>query len=208
MKVSFWILLGVFVFLGCFVFFNIKVNIVIKTEKNINEQLINSVRSGDLDSVKVCLKNGGNINYRDKFKSTPLFYAVTNGNLSIANFLLNNKAEVNLLYKNDYNLLHVAVEYYNTFHFSTDFIELLLNAGVQINQQDKYGNTPLWHACINYLKHIDAVKILVKSGADFDIKNKYGSSVYSFAKENNFKDLILLLDAQRESSVKTHKPGQ
>ena len=53
-------------------------------------------------------------------------------------------------------------------------LELLLDAGLDINEPGNVGNTAL-HYAIKY-QHDDAVDLLVKRGAGTDIKNEFGEA--------------------------------
>src|SRR5205814_10424975 len=61
-------------------------------------------------------------------------------------------------------------------------ISLLIEKGLNINEQNELGNTPLFTAiywAINFKKEnsVETVKFLISKGADVNIKNKMGSSV-------------------------------
>ena len=83
--------------------------------------------------------------------STPLHNAANNGHLSVVEYLVNQKADINA--KDEYNStpLHSAAQ---NGHLSV--VEYLVNQKADINAQDRLGETPLGKAresnVIEYLK--------------------------------------------------------
>ena len=75
-----------------------------------------------------------------------------------------------------------------------NIIDSLIQSGVNINGTDKFGNTPLWYACIYYATNTNSIKLLLEKGANMDIVNKYGLSVHTAAKQNDRQELISILD--------------
>jgi len=59
---------------------------------------------------------------------------------------------------------------------------------VNINKENKYGETPLFYACNS--GKIDLVEYLVKHGADINKRNKYGNTPLFNACESGNKDLV------------------
>lgn len=56
-------------------------------------------------------------------------------------------------------------------------VELLLDAGLDINEPGDMGNTPL-HYAVKY-QHSDIADLLIKRGAGTDIKNEFGETSQS-----------------------------
>jgi len=63
---------------------------------------------GDLDLVKLCIKNGGDANQPNEEGLTPLHSAACNGHAKIVNFLLENGANVNVVDDDLWTPLHGA----------------------------------------------------------------------------------------------------
>lgn len=105
------------------------------------ESLHQAVYADDIELVKTQLQNGADINqlglsfYRS---GSPLHVAVRNGNLDIAQFLIEQGAAVDVRGKNDYTPLHNAA-----WNGNMDMVKLLLNAGADITARNYRGDTPL-----------------------------------------------------------------
>ncbi len=67
-------------------------------------------------------------------------------------------------------------------------IQALINAGIDVNQQDKEGNTVLMGAA-GY-RRTAIVRLLLNNGADVMIKNKKEKTVYDLAKNEDIKRMI------------------
>ena len=62
-----------------------------------------------------------------------------------------------------------------------DVVEVLLEAGADINNQNGSGETPL-HAAV-YCKNIKFAETLIKAGADMTIKNNEGETAWDYAQK-------------------------
>ena len=67
---------------------------------------------------------------------------------------------------------------YNT----AEAVEILINAGANLNSQDIYGNTALIYAAS--FNTDDVVKVLIDGGSDIEIKNIAGYKALDYAKQN------------------------
>lgn len=80
---------------------------------------------------------------------------------------------------NGFTLLHVAASW------CTDekVVQALLDKGANVNVQDGYGKTPLYHAKV--LSKTKTMKALLKAGADPDIKDFLDKTPRDLAKDEN-----------------------
>ena len=64
-----------------------------------------------------------------------------------------------------------------------EVIGTLINNGVDVNEMDDDGYTPLWHAVINDTNPdmTDLIALLSKAGADVNVKNKYGEPMLVYS---------------------------
>ena len=102
------------------------------------EDLVASVRGGDLDSVRQLLEQGSDGNTADsQFGVTPLAWAALHGNLAVAELLLNSGADVNARNQDGTTALHSAV-----FLGRPSMAALLIERGADVNARNQRGETP------------------------------------------------------------------
>jgi ankyrin repeat protein len=75
-------------------------------------------------------------------------------------------------------------------------VQLLVDAGAEVNIQDKDGLSPLMVA--SYEGHVDVVRALLAKGARHDATNRNGHTPLHFAYANNKPQVIELLLQVRE----------
>ena len=136
-------------------------------------------REGNLEIVKFLLENGSNNNKTNRYSTIyPIFDAITSNNektlFSILKLLIDNGADVNNSDSFGNTLLHYAVDRENK-----DLIELLINAGCDINKTFRHDrDTPLHYAC--FQKNEKLISTLIQNGADRDIINIYNKTPESY----------------------------
>lgn len=75
-----------------------------------------------------------------------------------------------------------------------DMVKLLLDYGADINYQDIYGETPLMWAVTKEPKALDIIKLLIKRGANKDLKNyRYKYTALKLAKYFRRRTIIKYL---------------
>src|SRR5262245_48464482 len=95
------------------------------TEENLNEQLLEAARTGNLQRVQELLNKGADIQTKNKYGTTPLFFAAAKGHLEVARFLLEKGADPN---QKDTFYGSTAIEWAaQEGHF--DVVKLLLQKG-------------------------------------------------------------------------------
>ena len=133
---------------------------------------------------------------------TALHYACFAGNLEIVKYMMNKSEEflLNGLTKNGENALHLA-----SGNGHVDIVKLILKhpeMGLDINQKDFGGNTPLHVAC--YSLNYDLVQFLLshaeKQYIDVLAVNNYGETILHAALKNDgcLKMVRLLLDYAKQ----------
>ncbi|KAJ3982164.1 ankyrin repeat-containing domain protein, partial [Lentinula detonsa] len=105
---------------------------------------------------------------------TPLHWAASSGDLEIARYLIDQKAEINAKDKANQTPLHRAAT-----TGSVGFIRLLLDSSTsttktRLNTQDRVGNTPL-HLAMDSA-HAQAAVVLIEAGADRSRLNQDGEA--------------------------------
>ena len=133
--------------------------------------LAQAVFNGHTDTGLVLVDAGANANVQGSNGYTALHYAAQQGNLKMAESLINHQADVHLKASfNDHaevTALHLTAQ--NGHH---EMVRLLVKAGADINAGKSMGQvkgiTPLHQAVSN--KHIGAVQALIELGADINAR--------------------------------------
>ncbi|XP_067653724.1 uncharacterized protein [Haliotis asinina] len=124
-------------------------------------RLYHASMRGDLERVKRILAAGHvNINYRGGvYSRTPVMWAARNGHREVVEFLVGRGADVSLVDRRGYNVLHLAC-----LDGDLEAVKLILDLKVlDVNARDNYGNTAADWARVYRLKRV--MKLLVSHGA-------------------------------------------
>ncbi|KAI9929342.1 hypothetical protein MW887_000810 [Aspergillus wentii] len=124
---------------------------------------------------------------------TAIFWAVKNGHIELADFLL--RAGTSPHSKNRFGQTPVFYA-----HTHGGILQLLLDAGANVNQQDFDGNTPLKR--ISDDGNYEEIKLLLDAGADVNCANCFGlTPLHTAAVWNNKQVVQMLLDAGADPNV-------
>jgi ankyrin repeat protein len=103
--------------------------------------------------------------------------------------------------------LHKPLGEYNQKKMLSQLIETFIKSGVNIDEQDNEGNTPLLVAVEK--NDLETVQLLVNNGADINLKNKEGSTPLNIAVMKGNKDyydmIKLLLAFEADPNIKDSK---
>ncbi|MGL5956383.1 MAG: ankyrin repeat domain-containing protein [Brevinema sp.] len=131
------------------------------------------------------IKNGADINAKNRIGSTPLHWAVSRNYEMIAKLLLEFGADPNAPDNNGNTPLHFAI------NSNEEVILLLIRSGANVNAVNNEGSTPLIEALAqNNQTHS---KYLILAGAE-DIKNKAGISpsiLETLENEDSLKESLI-----------------
>ena len=154
--------------------------------------------------VKALVKAGANVNLQNNYGATPLMYAAKyyeyyyegkyfhhEANSEVINVLINAGAKINLKDNfGDTALMYVAnSELENPEVLKT--IKNLLRAGAKssINaKENEDGKTALMYAASQ--GNIEIVKLLINAGANINVKDNYGNTVFDYASNEVIKKVI------------------
>ena len=130
--------------------------------------------SGTVQDVRRAIRNGANVNAKDKDGRTPLMSSEVLRDPEKLRVLLNAKANVNAKDKNGQTALMEAISHsYLASEANPEVIEALLDAGANVNAKDKDGRTALMQlGPIGPMEMI--VRLLLSAGADVNAKDKNG----------------------------------
>lgn len=138
------------------------------TDYSGNTPLIMASQFGKPKVVQFLIKQGANINAKNKGQATPLIMAAKQGHTKVIEILLNNGAEIGHQdeYDNKSALAYAAERGY------PGIVELLTESGADVDKQYEGGLTPLIMAAGD--GHADVVKVLIEQGAKLDIQTRSG----------------------------------
>ncbi len=176
----------------------------IKAEKRESE-IFKAIDNQDRGRVLQLIRDGVDINVMNTENMTPLMYAASNNDEELVKALIDSKANLELCdhrgetalfyagnlsdYKNGETALFHAGNLFHVDNISdynkpeNKVIALLLNAGANVNAQNKNGYTPLMISAGHGRNLI--VDKMISAGADQTLKNDYGQSYENYFKEIN-----------------------
>lgn len=130
-----------------------------------------AVNGGHVETVKLLIENGADVNVRDCSDMNLLMY------------LYNMDFYANTPSPTDEEIIAIA--------------ELLIENGVDVNATDKYGQTVLKYA-VNYkAKNYEAISFLIENGADVNAIDESGQTVFEYAvkyESDNYGLISLLIE--------------
>ncbi len=146
--------------------------------------MLDAAKKGNLTRVQKLL-SPDNINCRDSQgrNSTPLHLAAGYNNLEVAEFLLENGADVNAQDKGGLIPLHNASSYGHL-----DIAALLIRYNTVVNATDKWGFTPLHEAAQKGRTQLCA--LLLAHGSDPTLKNQEGQTPLDLCSADDVKCLL------------------
>ncbi|WP_298303221.1 ankyrin repeat domain-containing protein [Flavobacterium sp.] len=143
-------------------------------------------RKGNLSDIKSLFeKDKSVVNAIDDKGSSMLILACYRGNDEVANFLIDNKAEVNYVSKNGTALMACVVK------GEFELVDKLLLNGANIDLKDQNGMTALMLAV--QFNNPEMVKKLVEEKANKELKCNQNKTAFEYAVEFNYEKIINLL---------------
>lgn len=134
-------------------------------EKGLNENETNNKNQSvlfsyvnDYKMLNILIDAGFDVNLRDKMENTPLIICK---DYDCQNLLLRSGADINAVNNLGYNALMVNISYKS---IDKNAIINLINKGINVNQKDLNGFTPLFIALFNNQHEI--AQYLIQAGAD------------------------------------------
>eukprot|EP00347_Sterkiella_histriomuscorum_P008908 403343282 len=150
--------------------------------------LMYAAQYGHFDTVQYLVKTQrANLNLEDKFKRNALTYAVRNGHLKIAAFLLQNMAFYNYPDNSNNLPLHFACAY-----GWIDCVKLLIKAGANVNCKNEWGYTPIMIAMLKNHQHI-VKELLDVDGVDINGTDEQGRSLLTFSLQTISEENLLYI---------------
>ncbi|CAH1250986.1 ANKRD2 [Branchiostoma lanceolatum] len=155
-----------------------------------------SACEGHIRIVKHLVSNGIKLDSMDKLGSSALHWATRFGRKPIVDYLIDNGAKINAKDRSGATPLHVAVR----VGWWPDMVEKLLDRGAEINCKDWEGDTPTHDAARMGRNNI--LRILIKRGADINIKNFDKYQPFDMTKEWQLETRDCLTTAMEVGKLK------
>ncbi|GJL79010.1 MAG: hypothetical protein NPINA01_19990 [Nitrospinaceae bacterium] len=172
---------------------------------NLDRELLDAVKKGDLDRVRQAISDGANANAQGKDGSNPLGKAASGGYLEIVKTLIQAGADANWEAPRGQTALNVAAGMGNS-----DVLQALIEAGADVNQKIKsneapkryQGATPIFIAA--EFDRSETLRVLIDSGSNVNAVNKLGMTPLLMASlSDNLRALLTLIEAGADVNAKT-----
>ena len=152
-------------------------------QDELNKRLYDAVSGNRISEIEQLLKQGADVNAKDKNGWTPLHQAANKGFPEIVKLLIKNGADVNVKDKDGWTPLHDAL-YWDLVGIA----KLLIENGADVNAKDKRGETPIHKA--SKFKNINVVEVLIENGVDPFIKNKDGETALDLCEDKAIREIL------------------
>jgi prepilin-type processing-associated H-X9-DG protein len=176
---------------------------------------------GHMDIAKLLIDEGADVNVLSEYV-TPLFWAVRYNRTDMAQLLIDNGADVNLRLKGGMTVLHYAA--------APEIARFLIDNGADMNAKSEYGATPLHMIVMKTAHHealrtiidyndviadvkseeiinkavqqqLEVVELLIRNGADPQVKDTYGKTPYDYALIAGFESIIEFLSQYNSNNT-------
>lgn len=155
---------------------------------DVKRALARAAETGNIGTARIILETGVDINAADGLNSTPLVAAVTRGQRSSIEFLLESGAEINKgcgMY--EMKPIHEAIA-----SAPEAIIRLLIRRGCDLEARDASGQTPIHTAC-KWNGKKENVALLLGEGAHVFAQDNAGDTPLFIAASNDQVDIVKLL---------------
>lgn len=164
--------------------------------KKSNTALHYAVGEDNLESVKFLLNHGANVNVKGQKEATPSLIAASKGCIKVLKVLLDaGAANIHARDATGKSFLHHAVIGVNLtkdIKPRQQVIKLLLEKGLEVNDKDQSGQTPLHFAV--FRESFELVEFLLKNGAGVDeVTNVKKARPIFLAVSHKCKEIVKLL---------------
>ena len=175
-----------------------------KAELSVNAKARNDVTplhlaacSGNVETIKLLLNNGANINITDDDGNTALHLAAKRGRANAISVLLESGSDVNKAGRRGNTALHMAIQQGHTPCVQ----ELLKHRRVNAMQRNREQNTPL-QVCA-YMNRQECLRVLLmyrEVSEDMNAVDRYGNTALHYA-ANGRRGIVNLLLSQTNCDV-------
>jgi ankyrin repeat protein len=167
------------------------------TNSGVPNALTFAAAGGHLDAVRLLVDHGADISRKSAWYGTlPLIEAAKFGKIEVCELLLELGADLQGTHNFGMSSLHETA-----FHTRMKTAEFLIRKGADLNARDRKGWTPL-HMATKRARNrngdvtedrVALIALLLKSGADHELKNNQGQTALDIARELEIAPAINLL---------------
>lgn len=175
--------------------------------KDIGKFLTKLYKYNNIEIVRFLLESGVNVNTKDEYEETLLWYVLRNKNIELLNMLIKRGANLNirnrygdtplwyviknddiylakLLVKNGANINKLNKNKENILNYvienrNKELVRYLVVNGANVNVLSRYGRTIFWY--IAMYEDISMAKFLIKRGMNINLIDKYGETALWYA---------------------------
>ena len=152
------------------------------------DEIAGAIRQGDIATIRTLVTTSEASNQRlDSLGTTPLRLAVIRGERHIVSYLLQRGADIGERDSLGMSVLSAAVR---SCRSGVDVIEMLIDAGADLENRSGAGNTPLMVAILG--ARPDVARLLIEHGADVAALNQYGDGVINMAIRSRMPEILAL----------------
>jgi ankyrin repeat protein len=167
----------------------------------LHQKMSEALLSGNILAIEILLEIGIPMNLEQLTKETLedlIFSAVKERNTTIIKSIIHTGIDLNIKNNIGFTLIHNA-------SLEIETLEILINAKVNVNMQDKFGRTSLHWA--ESRGDIDVCKILLDAGADVNIQEMENgqTALHSAIWKKDIKIAQMLLNAGAVVNLKDKK---
>ncbi|MBP5427418.1 MAG: ankyrin repeat domain-containing protein [Clostridiales bacterium] len=187
--------------------------------KDIDNMLIQIYQNNNTGMVKFLVENGIDVDQKNEYKETILWYVIRNKNVELLRLLINKGANINsrdrygdtplwyavknedvalakLLIANGANVNKLDKNKENILSYAIwknneELVKLLVVNGVKLNALSRYGRTAFWNIAMN--KNMSIAKLLIRNKIDINLIDVYGENALWYAVGFRNKKLAKLL---------------
>ena len=161
------------------------------TEPSGATALITAAYRNQTEAARALIEAGADVNRQDSSGQSAFLIAVSNANIDLVKLALRRGANLDSRDGGNASALIRAAR-----HGHGAVILELLRGGAELNQVTRAGRTALIETIVmgdGEKRHADAVRFLVKAGADLSIRDHAGLSALQHALQREFRELVAIL---------------
>lgn len=158
-------------------------------------QAVAALKRDDPDRALALIARGADVNAQDRIQDSVFLYAGAEGYLEVVRAALAHGADVRSTNRFGGTALIPAAE-----HAHLEVIRVLLAAGTPVDHVNDLGWTALGEAVAlgnGDRRHQDAVRMLLRAGADPGARDRFGRTVFQNADRLGFTEIARILRAAR-----------